>query len=148
MGDLGSWRLKGEFDLSKSPYYRSLFPGQKRAFSSTLQYLYPSLSQRHKLPTFSQSTDRPSFPPQHKSEQRALSLLLSQQRAAQISATRLQLEEVTGIQLETVKQRKREEAVKALMQKKREIAERKAESIQKINRCRSEVLEEKRVFFR
>jgi len=136
MMDAGSWKLGGSFDLSKSPYFRSLFPSQKRAFPTSLKHLHPSLSHRHQIPTF------PSLPQSLKPQPKA------ERRAAQLSATRLQLQEVTAIQLETEKQRKREESVKALIRKRREIAEMRAGNTERITNSRSEVLEGKRVFFR
>jgi hypothetical protein len=50
------------------------------------------------------------------------------------------------MQLETAKQQKREEAIKALLQKRREIVEMRAANAQKMTSSRSELLEAKRVF--
>lgn len=144
-----SLRQTGYFDYSKSPYYLSLFPFQRRTFPAVLK---PQVS---KEAYFSHPVqDAPSVPlaleskalKKHlKAGQSELNLRFPQQRADRISAMRHQLKDVIPMQLETVKQQKREEAIKALLQKRREIVEMRAANAQKVTSSRSELLEAKRV---
>ena len=142
-----SLRPTGSLDYSKSPYYLSLFPFQRRSFPAVLK------SQVSKE-TYSSHKDTPNLPltleskelNKHlKASHSDLNLRFPQQRAERTSAMRLQLKDVTLTQLETAKQQKREEAIKALLQKRREIVEMRAVNAQKMTSSRSELLEAKRV---
>ena len=152
--DSRSLSPKGSYDFSKSPYYQSLASFKKQPLPNILKsqtvkkspLLQTTISERKKTEDQLANMEHRVMKMRRKEEQAAHKLQTTKQRAEMFSATRLQFEEVTARQLETAKQQKREETLKALMQKRREIIDTRLAVTQKMTTSRSEILEVKRVF--
>lgn len=145
-----SFRQTGNLDYSKSPYYLSLFPFQRRTFPAVYK---PQVSKEalfshnvrdiHNSPPLTLQSKEVTKP--LKAGQSSLNVHSPLQGPDRISAIRLHLKNVSLKQLETAKQQNREAAIKALLLKRREIIGKRAVNAQKIALSRSELLEEKRV---
>jgi undecaprenyl pyrophosphate synthase len=152
--DSRSLSPKGTFDFSKSPYYQSLISFKKRPLPNILKsqkvqkspLLQQTISERKRTEDQLANIEHRVMKMRRKEEQATHKLQTAKQRADMMSATRLQFEEVTVTQLETAKQQKREEKLKALMQKRKEIIDIRLANTQKMTSSRSEILEVKRVF--
>lgn len=151
--DSRSLSPKTTFDYSKSPYYQSLLAFKKKPSRPAVKppvlkespILQQTISDRKRTEEILASMELRVLKMKRREEQAALKLSTTKSKAELFTATRLQFEEVTARQLEAAKQRKREETMQALMQKRHEILAKRLAQTQKMTTTRSELLENKRV---
>ena len=151
--DSRSLSPKTTFDYSKSPYYQSLLAFKKKTPKTEGKVpvvkespiLQQTISERKRTEEILASMELRVLKMKRKEEQAKLKLSTTKSRAELFSTTRLQFEEVTANQLEAAKQRKREENIQALMQKRKEILDKRLAQTQKMTSTKSELLDVKRV---